>query len=433
MSMNAIDRRSFLKYSGTAAAAGVGVMALPRFARAASGHVVVVGGGVGGATTAHYLRRMAPDMKVTLVEPKASYHTCFMSNEVLAGDRPLSSIEAGYDGLKGMGVNVVQDAVTGIDPAAKKITLAGGDTLSYDRAVVSPGIDFKWDAIAGYGPEAAETMPHAWQAGPQTKLLRSQLETMKDGGTFAIVPPTNPFRCPPGPYERVSLIAKYFQNHKPNSKILILDPKDGFSKQGLFMQAWEKFYGYGTDKSMITWVPRGQNGTVRKVDAANMTLETDFETFKVDVANVIPPQKAGKIAFDADLVDGDWCPVDKQTFESTRHPGIHVLGDASIATKMPKSGYSANSQGKVCAAAIVAMMSGESIPEPSYVNTCYSIAAEDWAFSVAAVYTLEGDTITPVEGAGGLSPMDASAEERMQEVQYAHSWFNNIKADTFAL
>lgn len=431
--MTTFNRRSFLKYTGFGAAAVASAMALPRNARAAGGRVVIVGGGIGGATTAHYLRRIAPEIDVTLVEPKSSYHTCFMSNEVLAGDRPLSSIEVGYDALKAMGVNVVQDMATAIDPEKKEVRLKGGDTLAYDRCVVSPGIDFKWDAIEGYGPDATEHMPHSWQAGPQTRLLRSQLEAMEDGGTFILVPPPNPFRCPPGPYERASLVSKYFTQNKPRSKVLILDPKDGFSKQGLFTQAWEKFYGFGTDNSMIEWIPRGQNGMVRSVKPAEMTVATDFETFKGAVVNVIPAQKAGRIAFQADLTDGDWCPVDKLTFESTRHADIHVLGDASMAAKMPKSGYSANSQGKVCAAAIAALMKGETPPQPSYVNTCYSIGGEDWAFSVAAVYTLEGDTITPVEGAGGLSPMDASPRERMQEVHYAHSWFRNIKADTFGI
>jgi sulfide dehydrogenase [flavocytochrome c] flavoprotein subunit len=315
------------------------------------------------------------------------------------------------------------------------VTTAGGQKLPYDRCIVSPGVDYKWEAIDGYSKELADTtIPHAWKAGPQTATLRKQLEAMKDGGTVVIVAPPNPFRCPPGPYERASQIAMYMTHHKPKSKVILLDPKDKFSKQGLFTKAWKKFYGYGTDNSMIEWVGGAGGGKVESVDPETLTVQAEVEEYKADVLNIIPPQKAGKIAFDAGLTDDSgWCPVDKKTFESSQVPNVHVIGDAAIATKMPKSGYAASSQAKVCAAAVAALLKGEEVPVPSYVNTCYSIAGEDFGFSVAAVYRLseDGQTIAGVEGAGGLTPIDASDETHAREVQYAFSWFDNITADIF--
>jgi sulfide dehydrogenase [flavocytochrome c] flavoprotein subunit len=408
---------------------------VPYLALGASKKVVVVGGGTGGATAAKYVRMADPSVEVTLIEANKAYYTCYMSNEVLGGDRTLDSIKFGYSGLGKHGVNVVHDMVTGIDAAAKVVKTAGGASFNYDRCIVAPGIDFKWDAIEGYDEAAAETAPHAWKAGPQTALLRSQIESMADGGVVTIVAPPNPFRCPPGPYERASQIAMYLQQHKPKSKVIILDPKPSFSKQGLFTGAWRKFYGFGTDNSMIEWrgTPEGSDdNVVKKVDAAGKTAFTGFEEIKADVLNVIPPQKAGKIAFAAGLTnDKGWCPVNLATFESTIHAGIHVIGDASVATGMPKSGYAANSQAKVCAAAVVAMLSGQEPGTPSYVNTCYSIAAKDHGFSVAAVYRLaeDGSKITSVSG--GLTPGGASAEVFKREVLYAHSWFKNITSDIF--
>ncbi len=439
--MAKITRRDFIKTTGLAGT--VGLVGFPQIS-AAMKHgggkkVVVVGGGIGGATCARYVKMADSGIDVTLIEPKADYHTCFMSNEVIGGDRPIDSIKFGYDRLASEGIKVVKDTVSGIDTNARKVTTSGGQTFAYDRCVVAPGIDFKWEQIEGYDASVADKVPHAWQAGPQTALLRKQLEAMKDGGTVVLCPPPNPFRCPPGPYERASLIAKYLQAQKPKSKVLILDAKAKFSKQGLFMQGWKKLYGYGTDNSLIEWVSGEQtdNG-IAKVDAASMTVTTKFgDTHKADVLNVIPAQKAGKIAFAAGLTgDGDWCAVDKGTFESTVAKGVHVIGDASIATAMPKSGYSANTQAKVCAAAIVAMLDGKEPGTPSYLNTCYSIVGKDYGVSVAAVYRLGADdkgaqVISGVKGAGGLTPMDASPEQLRREVEYAHSWFNNITKDVF--
>ena len=433
--MYKVNRRKFIRGLGTVAggaaiAASTGCVSSHAMGR--GGHVVVVGGGTGGATTAKYLRRLNENVQVTLIEANPVHHTCYLSNEVLSGDRSLDDISVGYDGLKAHGVKVIIDKVTGIDPDAKTVSTAGGDKISYDRCVVSPGVDFKWEAIQGYDAATSERTPHAWKAGPQTLTLRKQLVAMDDGGTVAIVAPPNPFRCPPGPYERASQIAMYFKHHKPKSKILILDPKDAFSKQGLFKQAWSKMYGYDTDNSMIEWVGGAGGGKVLALKSPTL-LEGDVEDFKADVINIIPPQKAGMIAFNAGLVDGDWCPVDKKTFESTIHKNIHVIGDASSAAKMPKSGYAANSQAKVCAAAVVDLLAGRDPGEPSYVNTCYSIAGEDYGFSVAAVYRLDAgaNMINGVKGAGGLTPMDADAETLKREVAFAHSWYYIIVHDSF--
>ena len=426
-----ITRRDFVKAAGAVSA--VGMAGVPYIALGASKKVVVVGGGTGGATVAKYLKRADPSIDVTLIEVNKSYYTCFQSNEVLSGERSIDEIRFGYGGLKKHGVNVVHDIVTGIDAEKRVVKTKGGKSFAYDRCIVSPGIDFKWDAIEGYDAKVAEKIPHAWKAGAQTVTLRKQLEAMKNGGTVIIVAPPNPFRCPPGPYERASQIAMYLQHHKPKSKIIILDPKDKFSKQGLFTGAWKKFYGYGTDNSMITWVNGAGGGKIESVDAKTLTVQAEVEEYKADVLNIIPPQKAGKIAFAAGLTNAKgWCPVDLQTFESTQVPHVHVIGDAAQATGMPKSGYAANSQAKVAAAAVAALLKGGSTaPAPSYVNTCYSIAGKDYGFSVAAVYRLSDDKSKIQKVSGGLTPADATAEQHRREVLYAKSWFTNITNDIF--
>lgn len=428
--MNGIKRRDFIRLAGAGTLAG-GTLGFPGLLLAATRKVVVVGGGAGGCTAAKYLRKLDPRIEVTLIETHKAYSTCFMSNEVLSGDRTLESLTFGYEGLKKYGVKVIIDRVVGIDPAKRQVQTAGGEHIGYDACVVSPGVDFKWDAIEGYDEQVAETIPHAWFAGPQTVTLRKQLESMPEGGKVIIVAPPNPFKCPPGPYERASQIAMYCKHHKPKAKILILDSKDAFSKQGLFTQGWSQLYGYGTDNSMIEWIGAAGGGVVEELDPSTRTLSAEVEDFEGDVVNIIPPQKAGKIAFAADLTDGDWCPVNKQTFESSRHKDIYVLGDASSAAKMPKSAYAANSQAKVAAAAIVARFAGRNPGDPTFVNTCYSILGEEHGISVAAVYSLDAgsNTILPVKGAGGLSPMDASPKQRKREVSYAHSWFKNVVND----
>jgi sulfide dehydrogenase [flavocytochrome c] flavoprotein chain len=428
--MTDINRRTFIRATGGVALGAT--IGFPALALGAPRRVVVVGGGVGGATAAKYLRKLDPNIAVTLIEAKPNYTSCFMSNEVLSGDRTLDSITFGYDGLRGHGVEVVMDRVTGIDPVQKKVQTAGGLGFDYDACVVSPGIGFKWEAIEGYSKQVSEdSITHAWYAGPQTELLRRQILAMPEGGHVYIVAPPNPFKCPPGPYERASQIAMYCKHHKPRAKITILDPKLTFSKKGLYTEGWRKLYGYGTDNSMIEWLSSHDGAKVEGVDPATRTLRTEFDEFQADVINIIPPQKAGAIAFAADLADGDWCPVDKKTFESSRHKDIYVLGDATSAAKMPKSAYAANSQAKVAAAAIAARFQGLEPGDPTFVNTCYSVVGEDFGISVAAVYELDAknNMIMPIKGAGGLSPANANPEIRRREVSYAHSWFKNVIND----
>ena len=428
--MTPITRRHFIQLIGSAGAfSAAGVAGFPALSRAATGRVVVIGGGFGGATCAKYLRRADPGIEVTLVERSSHFMTCPFSNTVLGGLTGMDFITHGYDRLSSRhGVTVIHDTASGIDPAQRKVSLQNGSDLSYDRLVVSPGIQLLWGALEGYDEQASQAMPHAWQAGPQTTLLRQQLEAMPDGGTVVIAPPANPFRCPPGPYERASLIAYYLKTHKPKSKIIILDAKEKFSKQPLFMEGWEQRY-----PGMIEWRAGSAGGSVVKVDTATKTLETDFGQVRGDVVNVIPPQSAGRIAVQAGLTnDAGWCPVDQGTFESAIHPGIHVIGDACIAGKMPKSGYSANSQAKACAAAVAAMLRGESPGTVSFINTCYSLVAPDYGISVAAVYRLADDgTIKGVEGAGGVSPKGASADFRKREAEYTVGWYRSITADIF--
>lgn len=429
--MKRINRRDLLRLAGSTALAG-NLLGFPGLVLANTRKVVVVGGGVGGCTAAKYLRKLDPKLDVTLVEAKAHYTSCFMSNEVLSGDRSIESITFSYADLQDRyGVRIVNDTVLDIDPANRQVRTAAGERLPYDACVVSPGVDFKWEAIDGYDAEVAESIPHAWFAGPQTTTLREQLLAMPDGGKVVIVAPPNPYKCPPGPYERASQIAMYCKHHKPRSKILVLDPKTKFSKARLFKQGWAQHYGFGTDNAMIEWIGEKEGGRVNALDPVERVITAEAGRIEADVVNIIPPQKAGRIAHAADLVEDDWCPVDKRTFESTRHPGIYVLGDASSAAKMPKSAYAANSQAKVAVAAILARFAGQEPGEPTYVNTCYSIIAEEHGISVAAVYQLseDGQTITKIKGSGGLSPIDASAEHRKREVTYAHSWFHNVIDD----
>jgi sulfide dehydrogenase [flavocytochrome c] flavoprotein subunit len=422
-----VNRRDFIKLGAYASALSFG--AVPLIGRTAAKRVVVVGGGVGGATAAKYVKIYDPSVEVTLVEPNANYYTCFMSNEVLNGERTLDSLKFGYGALTKRGIKVVQKSAKAVDATAKKVTLDDGSVIEFDRCIVSPGVDLKYDSVAGYSEAVAEKMPHAWKAGPQTALLRKQLESMKDGGVVVIAPPADPFRCPPGPYERASLIANYLKAKKPKSKVLILDAKDTFAKQALFTKAWSTLYG-----DMIEWVPFSKEGKVAKVDAGSMTVFAGElqSAHKCAVANIIPAQQAGAVAKASGLTDDKgWCPVDHATFESTLQKGVHVIGDACIAAPMPKSGYSANSQAKVCAAAVVAALAGGKAATPAYTNTCYSVVGTGWGISVAGVYKLEGGKLAQVKGSGGLSPADATPEMRKREVMYAHSWFKNITADIF--
>ena len=392
--------------------------------------VVVIGGGFAGATVAKYVKHFSANIDVTLVEPKKTYMTCPGSNWYLAGITDAKSITQDYSAMKNKhNVNVIHEMVENINAESKEVTLESGGVLGYDHLVVSPGIDFKYDMIEGYTPEvAATTMPHAYQAGPQTDLLHKQLREMKQGGTFVIAPPPNPFRCPPGPYERVSLVASFFKENNPTAKIVILDSKNKFSKFGLFKEGWEE-QGYN---DMITFVPAIEGGVVTKVDPKTMTVYSEYGNIKADVANIIPPQKAGKLAFTAGLVDDSgWCPVNQETFESMIHRDVYVVGDASIAGRMPKSGHSGSSQGKMCAAAIVSKINNWAMPRPKNTNTCYSLVSKDYGISVAAVYEMQDGIIGKVKGAGGVSPMGADAGVRKMEANYARGWYKSITANTW--
>ena len=415
--MTRISRRTLLQAAAVTAVAGT---APQRANAAATGRVVVVGGGFGGVTCARILRQIAPGIEVTLVEPNESFVTCPFSNAVIAGLADMASITHSYDGVRNAGVTVVRDSVSAIDADRKSVRLAGGSILPYDRLVLSPGIDIKWKAVEGYDEAASQIVPHAFKAGAQTMLLRRQLEEMPDGGLVVMTIPPNPFRCPPGPYERASLIAWYLKTKKPKSKLILLDAKDTFSKQGLFIEGWKALYG-----PLIEWVPFGQSGNLLKVDAATKTVTTEFTEVKADVLNVIPPQRAGMIVDSAGLAgSGGWCNVNPVTFESRIVPGIHIVGDAIVAGSMPKSGFSAGSQAKVCAQAIAALQAGDTPSVPSFINTCYSLVSPDYGISVVDVFRVGSEgAIAAVQGAGGVSPTGAGADFRKQEAEYARGWY----------
>lgn len=423
------NRRQALGLLGASAVAlGAAAIGFPAISRAQGGRVVVVGGGFGGATAARYLKRHDPNLSVTLIEPAQRFYTCPFSNLYLGGLRDFESIGHGYDALRSEGIEVVHARAEDVDATARTIALSDGQRLTYDRLVLSPGVDIRWNALAGYDEAAAEKAPHAWKAGPQTLLLKKQLEAMEDGGLFILTAPANPFRCPPGPYERVSMIAHYFKTAKPRSKILVLDAKDNFSKQGLFTAAWKELYG-----DMIEWVSLSNDGKVVRVDADRLEVETEFgKVHKADVLNVVPPQKAGAIADRAGVTnETGWVPVKPETFESTQVPGIYVVGDATIAAPMPKSGFCANAQGKVVAAAIAAELAGREPPAPSWANTCYSVIAPDYGISVAGVYRVIDGKIAEVPDSGGVSPAEASPEFRQKEARYASGWYAAISRDSW--
>ena len=426
--MKKINRRNFAKIIGSAGLAST--LGMPSLVFGASKKVVVVGGGFGGATAAKYVRKLDSSIDVTLVEPNPTYYTCPFSNTVLGGIKDMSEIAHGYGAMKNKhGVRVIHAKAKNVNSNSKTVTLDNGRKLDFDRAIVSPGVDLRFDSMEGYSQTATDKMPHSWKAGPQTALLRRQLENMRNGGTVLICPPGNPFRCPPGPYERTSLIAHYLKTHKPKSKIIILDAKEKFSKQSLFMSGWDLHYG-----DLIEWRAGTAGGKISRVDPQNMQVETEFGMEKGDVINFIPAQHAGKVARDSGLTNKKgWCPVNQVTFESTLQPGIHVIGDASIAGKMPKSGFSANSQGKVAAAAIVSELAGQEPIEPSYANTCYSLITPEHGISVAKVYKIsDKKTIVGVKGSGGVSPKNEDPIVRRQEAIYTQGWYDAIVQDMFA-
>lgn len=418
-----LTRRQLLSTAASLPLAG-----LPRCRASAktSARVVVVGGGFGGSTCAKYLRQADPGLEVSLVTAEEWFISCPFSNAALVGLRDLASLTYSHHALQERyGVRLIHGQATRLDPARHRLWLADGQTLVYDKLVLSPGIGLRWGVLEGYDRAAAEVFPHAWQAGPQTLLLRRQLQTMPDGGLVVISVPETPYRCPPGPYERASLIAHYLTRAKPNSKLLILDAKDSFTKDTLFLAAWQRFY-----PGLLEWVPAAQGGRVIGVDSRAGVVRTEFEEYKPAVANIIAPQQAAAIARTAGLDrDTGWCPIKGRSFASTVHPDVHIIGDAALANPMPKSAFSANVQAKACALAIVAQLRGKPRPEPVLMNTCYSLVAPDYAISITAVYRVENNTIAP--SSSGTSPLDAPDAIRALEAEYARSWYANITSDTF--
>ncbi len=410
------------------------LLAAPALARAqGQARLVVVGGGFGGASAARFARMTAPEVAVTLIEPQPRFITCPYGNLVLGGLRDIESIAFGYERLAARGVRVVQDRALGIDPVARTVRLGGGDTLGYDRLILSPGIALRWNAIEGYDAAAAEMMPHAWIAGDgaQLRLLRRQLQALPEGGVVGIAIPPNPFRCPPGPYERISMIAAWLKRHRPRAKILALDAKERFSKQPLFQDAWRALYG-----GMIEWVPGNVDGRVVRVEPGAGVLETELGTrHRVDVANVIPPQSAAAVALDSGLADRTgWVPVDFRTFEARNAPGIHVIGDANQPGPMPKSGFVANNTAKQAVASALAALRGTAPPEGVYFNTCYSHVADDYGISIVGLFrpNADGSAVEESRDAGGTSPRGDLPEQRRLEARYADGWYESITADMFS-
>ena len=425
--MMLMKRRDFLKVGATAGAmaslygcAGSGK---------ASGHVVVVGGGYGGATTAKYLRMWSEGgVQVTLIERNPTFISCPISNLVIGGTKTMEDIAVSYDGLKNKwGVRVIQDDVVAVDAAKRTISLKAGGAMTYDRLVLSPGVDFMWDQIPGLNnPEAQAKILHAWKAGPQTIALRKQLEDMKNGGVYAISIPKAPYRCPPGPYERACLVADYFKKNKPKSKVVILDAnEDVTSKKGLFTKAWTDLY-----KDIIEY---RNNSEVKDVDVASNTAILEFDKFKADVLNIIPPHRAGDIAAKSGLklINNRWVDINWLSMEVNGTPGVHVIGDAIFpAPTMPKSGHMANQHGKLAAAAILNQLSGmEPSPTPVVMNTCYSFVDAKQAIHVASVHQYDAatKTVQPVKGAGGVSAARSELEGKV-----ALGWAKNIWADMLA-
>lgn len=427
---NTISRRSFNKllFSGLAGSS-LFMSGGPLMASVSKARVVVIGGGFGGATVARYLKKLDPAISVTLVEPKTVFHTCPMSNSVIGGLRPMQDIAHTYNVLRNRyGIEVVHDTATLIDPVKKSVRLKGGRSLAYDRLVVSPGVDFIWDAIEGYNQKAAESvMPHAYEAGPQTLLLRRQLLAMKDGENVIICAPKNPFRCPAAPYERASLIAYYLKKNKPKSKVIILDDKEVFTKQDLFMLGWDRLY-----PGKIEWRSGSTGGKVERLDPAAMTVSTEFGDEKGGAINVIPPQRAGRIAIDAGLADASgWCPVNPANFESLRHSGIHVIGDAALVGTMPKSGTAANTQAKALAASLVASFGGPAVGQHDLASLCYSVIAPGYAISVAGAYVQSPEGIKDNPDAVHLTSMEATTTQLAGEAEQADNWYHNISQDTW--
>lgn len=419
-----LSRRAVLQGLG---AASIG-LSLPAQA-AAKARVIVIGAGFGGATCAKFLRRLAPNIDVLLIDARARWCTGPFTNLAITGLRSVDSITRSTAAIgRAHGLRTLVDEVTAIDPIAKTVTVAGGKRLHADRIVLSPGIAMRWGLIEGLTAEVSGAMPHAWTGDAQVQSLRDRLDTVPDGGTILISAPPNPYRCPPGPYERASLIAEHLlATGRKRCKILIADAKDDFTKRPLFLAEWDERYG-----AMIEWVSRTKGGEVARVDASTgeVWLRDQSASIGTHLASIVPPQQAAAIAKAADVSDeSGWCPVHPQNFESTRHAGIHVIGDAAVAAPMPKSAFAANSQAKLCASAIAAALAGRPAADARMINTCYSLVAHDAAISVSGFYSAASGRIAIVSE--GLSPLSPPDGLRAREAAQAHDWYESISTDSF--
>ncbi|QFT97113.1 Sulfide dehydrogenase [flavocytochrome c] flavoprotein chain precursor [Roseovarius sp. THAF8] len=418
-----LDRRTFL---GTTAAAAT-VLAAPNVLAQGAGkpRVVVIGGGAGGATAARYIAKDSDGaIDVTLVEPTRTYFTCFFSNLYLGGFKEISDIGHTYGTIAASGVNVIHDWAVDVDRDAKTVTLAGGATLPYDKLILSPGIDFVDGAVEGWDISAQNAMPHAYKAGSQSELLRAQLEAMPEGGTFAMVAPPNPYRCPPGPYERISMVAHFMKENNPTAKIIVADPKPKFSKMSLFQEGWNKHY-----PGVVDWIGEEFGGGNVSVDPANMTVTIDGEETQVDVCNVIPAQKAGRIAELAGVTDGNWAPVNPADMSARADADVYVLGDSAEQGDMPKSGFAANSQAKVCANAVRGALTGSKVFPAKYSNTCWSLIATDDGVKVGATYEPTDEKIASVDSF--ISETGEDSALRKATYEESEGWYTGITTDMF--
>ena len=422
-----VSRRTLLR-TGSAALSTLALGAPAVFGQAKP-KVVVVGGGAGGATAARYIAKDSKGaIEVTLVEPSKQFVTCFHSNVYLGGFRSRESITHSYDTLaKAHGITLAHDMAGSIDREKKVVKLAGGSTVAYDRLVLSPGIDLKYDSVAGWGQEHEEAMPHAWKAGPQTDLLKKRLEAVQDGGVIVMIAPPNPYRCPPGPYERVSVMAHVLKRMgRKGHKIIIIDPKETFSKQALFQEGWDKHY-----PGVVEWLGPKIHDGLKSVDPKTNTVTTGFETYKnAALVNVIPAQMAGKIARDAGLANASgFCPIDPASMRSTVDANIYVVGDACIPGDMPKSAFSANSQAKVAALMVRGELTGAQTFPARYSNTCWSILETDDTVKVGGRYEAKDGKIFAVETF--VSKPGEAADLRKQTQVENMGWYSGIIADMF--
>ncbi|WP_060117445.1 NAD(P)/FAD-dependent oxidoreductase [Burkholderia ubonensis] len=417
--------------SRRAVLAGLGALAsgllLNRGATAAgSARVVILGAGVAGVTIARQLGNLGLARNVTLIDQNPGYHACFKSNEALTGWRSDASLEFDYSRLPAMGIRVVRAQVAALDLDRHRVLLAGSHVVHYDQLVICTGIDFDRTAIPGCGADAAEQMPHAWSGARQYGLLKQKLAQLPSDGLVVIATPPGKFRCPPGPYERASVIASYMQTHKPRAKVLIADAQVNFSKQALFTQSWSSLHGFETSAARIERISGADGGRVVEVDSDRNAVRLENGNWiKADLVNLIPPQNAGPMLIHAGLADeSGWCPVNKKTLESTRQPGVYVVGDAADVSPMPKSAFSAYSQAEVCALAIAASLTGGDYPVQRYANVCYSMLAPELAISISMVYGFKDNELTILSG--GTTPQDATAEDLRREAQQSESWFRNM-------